>query len=187
MHRGFSHPTAEKLYDLLKVAKPDEVDSETKKVLDEISKYCEICQRNARPPLRFKVTIPTKDNLKFCEEVSMDLMFLDGKAVLHVIDTATRFSAATFLDSHGQNYGQSTEGIWLAFLEIWCIPYLGYPNRMRTDQGETFMSNTWRQLCEQNGITPRLPEVQAHSSLVIGEKYHDPLRRILKKQRWNTK
>lgn len=33
-------------------------------------------------------------------------MFLDGKAVLHIVDTAIRFSADTFLDVHGETYGQ---------------------------------------------------------------------------------
>jgi hypothetical protein len=41
----------------------------------------------------------------------MDLMFINGKAVLHVIDSTNRFNAATFLDSHSESYGQSSDGI----------------------------------------------------------------------------
>lgn len=37
----------------------------------------------------------------------MNIMFLDEKSVLHLIDTVTCFSAATFLDPRGQSYGQS--------------------------------------------------------------------------------
>lgn len=33
---------------------------------------------------------------------------------LSITDTATKFSAATIIDSHGINYEQSTEGISLA-------------------------------------------------------------------------
>jgi hypothetical protein len=29
-------------------------------------------------------------------------MFINGKAMLHFIDSATRFNAATFLDSHSE-------------------------------------------------------------------------------------
>jgi hypothetical protein len=53
--------------------------------------------------VRFKVSIP-EDDLVFGDEVSIDLMFLDGNAVLHVVDTATRFSAAAFLDAHDETY-----------------------------------------------------------------------------------
>ena len=74
------------------------------------------------------------EDAKFGDELSMDLMFLNGKAVLHIIDTATRFSAATFLDAHGSSYGQSVDGIWLAFSETWYTLYTGYPNRLRVDK-----------------------------------------------------
>ena len=111
----------------------------------------------------------------------MDLMFLDGKAVLHVIDTATHFSAAKFLDSHGKTYGQTAEGIWLAFLDIWCTTYLGYPNRMRTDLGSAFNSEKWRRYTNTCGMQLLLSGAQSHNSLGIGERYHEPLRRIFRK------
>lgn len=68
-------------------------------------------------------------------------MFLEGKSVLHIVDTATRFSSATFLDAHGKSYGQSVEGAWLAFVMIWFVIYTGYPNRLRNDQGSAFISD----------------------------------------------
>lgn len=51
----------------------------------------------------------------------MNIMFLVGKAVLRVIDKATRFSSATFLDSHGAEFGQSFDGTWLACVMNWCL------------------------------------------------------------------
>ena len=38
----------------------------------------------------------------------MDLMYLDEKALLHIVDTANRFSAAIFLD---EDFDQTVEGI----------------------------------------------------------------------------
>ena len=55
----------------------------------------------------------------------MDLMFLDGKALHRIVDTALRFSAAAFLD---EDFDQSVEGTWLAFIQIWCTLYTGYLN-----------------------------------------------------------
>lgn len=50
-----------------------------------------------------------EQNIIFRDELSMDLMFFDGKAVLHIVDT--RFRAATFLDSNGEINGQLVEGV----------------------------------------------------------------------------
>lgn len=50
----------------------------------------------------------------------MDLMFLKSKAVLPIVDIATRFSAATFADPFGECYGQNFDGLWLAVVMAWC-------------------------------------------------------------------
>ena len=57
----------------------------------------------------------------------------------------------------------------------------GYPNRLRTDQGSVFKSHCCSQPANLNGVQIRLYGIKAHSSLVIGEKLHDPLRRIFKR------
>lgn len=54
-------------------------------------------------------------------------MFLDGNALFHIADTATPFSATTFLDSNGGTYGKSAEGIWKAYVQTWCIIYKDIP------------------------------------------------------------
>lgn len=89
-------------------------------------------------------------------------MFLDGKAVLYIMDTATRFSSATFLDTHDAAYGQSVEGTWLAFVEAWCTMYTGLPNRICVDQGSAFKSDRCREITSQSGIQPRISGVKAH-------------------------
>ena len=183
LHRGFSHPTTDKLLDLLKRARPWETDAGTKEVLEQISKACDACQRLGPTPLRFKTSLPNEEDLIFGDKVSIDLMWVDGKAVLHVVDTATRFSAATFLDANVMDYGHSVEGIWLAFFEIWCTMYTAYPNHLRADQGSVFTSNRWKNVTDLAGIQLRLSGVKAHSSFRIGERLHHPLRRIFEKIR----
>ena len=136
LHRNFSHPNTDKLLNLLKLAKPDQDHEQTKKILEEIAANCEACQRFTVPPMRFKTSLQTEEELVFGDEISIDLMYIDNCAILHVVDTATRFSAATFLDKHGENYGQSVDGIWLALNACWVTLYTGYPNRLRTDQGQ---------------------------------------------------
>lgn len=93
----------------------------------------------------------------------MDLMFRDGNAVLHIVDTAAHFSAACLLEHVGENFGQCVEGIWMAFLTIWCTMYTGYPNRMRTNKGSVFTSEGWKQLTDLSGTQLRLSGVSQFS------------------------
>jgi hypothetical protein len=119
LHRSFFHPSSEKLLSLLKRARPDQVQAETRKLLNEIVDACTACQTFAPKPLSFRVSIPEED-LVLNDELSMDLMWFDGAAALHVIDTATRFSSATFLET------QSVDVVWHAFIMCWVTRYVGY-------------------------------------------------------------
>jgi hypothetical protein len=74
MHNGFHHPSAGKLYIILQRAKPTEVPPHLLSVLEDISKYCETCQRTARKPLRFQATIP-RDLVLIYERKNKTLFF----------------------------------------------------------------------------------------------------------------
>lgn len=50
----------------------------------------------------------------------MGIIFLDGKEVLYTTDTAMRFSSASFWTLFVEIYGQSVEGIWLAYAQTRC-------------------------------------------------------------------
>jgi hypothetical protein len=111
LHRNFSHPSTQNLFALLKRAKADNLDANTQAVLSDIEIACSTCQLYSSKPLRLKTTLPSGEELSFGSELSMDLMFINGKAVLHVIFSATRFNAATFLDTLSDSYGQSSDGL----------------------------------------------------------------------------
>jgi hypothetical protein len=181
LHRNFSHPSTQNLFELHKRAKVDNVDANTRAVLSDIENACSTCQRYSSKPLRPKTTLPSGEELHFGSELLMDPMFINGKAVLHFIDSATRLNAATFLDSHSESYGQSSDGIRDSFIDIWCSIYTGYPERLRIDSESTFTSVKWKTLTEPRGITLRISGVEAHNSLGIGERYHGPLRRLYQK------
>lgn len=141
---------------------------------------CDTCQRIGPTQVRFKATLSTEENPVLGEVFSAYLMFLDEDAVLHVVDTATRFSEATFLDKSTE-YTQSVESVWLAFLETWCTQCSGIPDRLRTDAGSVFTSSRWKQLTKEDGIKLRISGVEAHNSVGIGERLHASLRRIYRK------
>lgn len=49
------------------------------------------CQRLGPTLLRFTASLKTEDSVKFGDELSMDFMFLDGKAAFNIVNTETRF------------------------------------------------------------------------------------------------
>jgi len=111
----------------------------------------------------------------FNQEVRLDIMFLDGAAVLHTIDVGTNFSATRFIER------QDTATIWNTFLRAWSTMYIGYPESMLTDQGFVFMSEEWGNSCESASINLRHTGTESHNSLGAGETYHSMLRRIYNK------
>lgn len=82
----------------------------------------------------------------FNKVVSLDLMKLDEKTVIHAVDRDTKFMAACFLT------GESTADLWEAFLTIWVGPYIGHPDTLALDQGPQFISNEWINLARASGI-----------------------------------
>ena len=57
MHQGFYHPSAEKLFNLIRRADPRDTTAETRKILNNISRRCSNCQLHVPRPLRFTTTI----------------------------------------------------------------------------------------------------------------------------------
>lgn len=55
-------------------------------------------------------------NLERGNYPSIDTMFPEGDAVLHIENKATQFSAATLLAKNGATYGQAVRKTWLAFV-----------------------------------------------------------------------
>jgi hypothetical protein len=167
LHHGFHHPANDKLLNLIRRARPEEIDNDTSSILREIVTACKTCQRYGPKPARFKVSMPNMDYMVFGDDLSIDLMFIESIAILHIIDTATRFSGAIYLNNE---YGQSVEGVWTAFMKAWCSFYTGYPTRLRTDAGSIFVSPRWKELTDLAGISMRVSGTEAHTSLGRGER-----------------
>lgn len=68
LHRQFSHPSSEKLFNLLSRARPSDATPETRRVLEEISKSCDTCQKLQSAPRRFRVATGT-EHIQFNEKV----------------------------------------------------------------------------------------------------------------------
>lgn len=113
-------------------------------LLKDISKSCATCQKYSLPPERFKVSLPL-DGITFNKDVALYLMWLDGKALLHVVDNPTNFSGAQLLRGH------TVEDVWYVFLMCWATIYTGFPEKMKVEKGSCFTSIRWERMCHEVG------------------------------------
>ena len=91
LHLQFAHPSATKLYNLLQKAGTEAVGPDTLQRLQEIVATCERCQRIRKAPLRFRVS-KGHEHVRFKAKAYLNIMYLDGLPMLHIVDEATRFS-----------------------------------------------------------------------------------------------
>lgn len=131
LHLHFFHPSVQKLLALLKRGTPDRVKPDTPKIIQDIVDKCQGCKRFGIRPYRFRVSIPNEDVI-FNHEVAIDLFWIDGNPVLHIVDTHTGYQ------NIGLPKSLSAQNFWDVFLEAWVTVYVGLPNRIRADQGSVF-------------------------------------------------
>lgn len=176
LHRHFNHPHPDRLSALLRRANDGKIEASTSAELERLTAACDVCQRLAKAPGRFRVAMPNED-VVFNRVVLMDLMYLDGRSVLHAIDKDTLFSAAAF------TCGEKLEELWQLYLHTWVHPYVGHPQVLHVDQAPQFKSPAWRALNTSASTELVLSGVESHNALGVGERYHAFLRAIYRKVR----
>ncbi|KAL3713545.1 hypothetical protein TMatcc_002248 [Talaromyces marneffei ATCC 18224] len=164
LHRRFGHPSVEKLRKLLVRAGHD-VDTEA---LKHIGKFCHHCQIYGQSPGRFRFTV--RDDVSFNHSIIVDIMYINGKPVLHVVDEATRFNAARWLENI------SAKATWTALRIMWIDMYLGPPDFIVTDAGKNFTSKEFSRDASSMDIIVTTVPVEAHWSIGAVERYHAVLR-----------
>ena len=169
LHRNFGHPTVSALKKVLKRANPETCDKKTKTAIAEIVQSCKTCQKYASRPRRFKLTIGAND-LIFNHVLAVDIMYINGKPILHVVDEATHYMSALFLRK------VSSEETWKAIQRCWIRVYLGPPDNIRVDQGSNFVSQHFRNCTNSEGIQLLEAPVESPSTMTHVERYHAPLR-----------
>jgi Reverse transcriptase (RNA-dependent DNA polymerase) len=176
LHSSFYHPSADKLFNLIRRANPSKATTSLHDTINGVCRSCTACQEFYVKPTRFKVFIPEM-GIVFNRQVALDLMFVktDGhraRPLLHVVDVETNFSAATFLRS------ESAQNIWDAFMKCWASVYIGFPDLFRTDAGSVFILDHFQRLASSHGVEIQYIGVESHNSIAAGESLHSTLRRV---------
>lgn len=157
----------------MKRARPEETTPNTLEVLQEQTERCDPCQRIHNAPTRFRVSFGA-ENVRFNERFLIDVMYLDGKPVLHIVDEGTHLSAARFVKE------VSTATLWATILECWATIYTGLPRRILVDRGSPF-GNLFASIGALSNVDVQRTGIESHNCLGLGERYHQPLRNTYRK------
>ena len=168
LHRHFFHPSTKKLYDLLKRSELGKTTENLRSIIDSVSKACVKCKKFSARPFHFRASF-WDESVVYNHELVLDLMWLNGSPVLHVVDTHTSFQNAAFV------VDKSPEEFWRSFKKCWTTVYLGLPNVLRVDQEASFHNAKFMALCNIHGVTLQSSEVESHNSIDKGERFHASL------------
>ena len=150
-----AHPPASKLIKLTEEGgfKDDEA---LKNEIKNMSETCEIC--HVYCALNSISAVGLSIATEFNEIIEMDLKEFKGKLILHVIDHAARFSAATFVTS------KHREEMISALFKIW-ISVFGPPSKFFSDTGGEVSNNHFNERCELLNIIVKKRQQNHHSQM----------------------
>lgn len=175
-HRLCNHPHPNRLTALLRRAGDANALPGTRAQLERLFASCDVCQRLSRAPGRFRVAFPP-DEIVFNWLMLIDLMFLDSRSMIHIVDRHTLLSAAAVA------HGEKLEEQWQLYPETWVQPYVGHPQVVHVDQAPQLASPIWRALTRSAGTDLAQSGVESHNTLAAGERHHAFLRTIYRKVR----
>lgn len=95
LHRRFGHPSVDRLHKVLERSGHD-ID---KRAIKQLTKFCSHYQIHRKSPGRFKFILREDQDSDFNHTIFVDVMYINGSPILHVIDEATRFQAARWLQN----------------------------------------------------------------------------------------
>lgn len=128
LHRRFGHPSVERLAKVLNRAGHDEPSNY--EAIQKISRFYTTCQKHGQDPRRFKFAL--HKDIEFNHTVYVDVMYIDSSLVLHVVDEATKFQAARWLENMTSQHTCDILRL------CWIDTYLGPPDLIVHDAGTNF-------------------------------------------------
>ena len=179
IHHQFAHAPVDKLIRLLNNAGPPWCeDKELKDHLKSTVRECKTCKLYKKPLPTPVAAMPLA--FWFQQTVAMDLKFYQGKIILHLIDHATRLSAAVQIPS------KHPKAIIKTILSNWISVY-GAAENFLTDNGGEFENQDFIQLCEAFNISVKTTGAEAPWSNGLVERHNLALSEMLNKVLEDTK
>ena len=169
LHRNLGHPSAEALSELLAARGASETIAQAAK-----GYVCLACAKYKKPQQAAPAAMPTTD--KFNDAVQADVLWVrrgsTKYAIMSMVDTATRYTAAALLRSEAsEEYIKAVERMWIA--------HFGAPNKLVTDSGRPWLGHTMDAWTSAHNIDHIVAPGEAHERLALVERRHALIRRAV--------
>ena len=138
-------------------------------MLAKITKFCHQCQIHSKAPDRFRFNI--KDDMNFNAELIINIMYINKKPVLYVVNSVTVFQAAKFL------HNIIATIVWEALQLCWLNIYTNPSDIIVHNAGTNFTAKKFHQSASALSITVKKVSVKSHNSISTVERYYASLRR----------
>ena len=139
----------------------------TTKKSKKLTRFCEQCQKFGKSPGRFKFKL--RDEVNFNYTILIDIMYIDGNPILHIVDEGTRYQAAQWLRN------MTSEHIWDTLCYPWINTYQGPPDYIISDAGKNLVGKHFVQSAAAMALRTKAVPVEAHWSIGMVERYHHVL------------
>ena len=137
LHCQFGHASPEKLKNLIKVSHVN--DQELLDIIYLVDQKCQVYLKYEKPRLIPVVSFSLSQD--FNDVVAADLKSINGILILHMIDDATRFSAASVVKS------KKKEEVVNAFIKPWIAIFVA-PGTILSGNGAEFSNDLFHMLGE---------------------------------------
>jgi hypothetical protein len=151
LYHHFGHPSVDRLMYMLN--RSGYLDIE-RSVLEKLTKYYTYCQKYSKSPGRFRFKL--QDDIDFNHSIIIDIIYIDNKLILYIIDEGICFQAARWLTNMIAKY------IWDILYQYWINSYLGPPEYIITNTGTNFTSKEFKQYTSTMGITIKSVPIEVY-------------------------
>lgn len=189
LHPGSGNRNVDRLCNLLQKSDLSGVTPETHQILHNIEIPCVPYQTYAKKLRRFKFT--QRNDVDFDNSVYVDIFYISGKRIPHVVHEAIRHRAARWLlaDTNDGNptprHDTTSKSLWRALRFRWINVYLDPPDINVHNAGNYFLSHAFQASSDMLRISTKSVPVEPAHSMSFLDLYHDWLRRaffIIKKE-----
>lgn len=143
-----------------------------KSTLDQLTKYCSLCQRHDKSLGCFKFTM--QDAVNFSSSIFVDMIYIDNSLILYMVDKVTRYQAAQQLQNVTAKY--TWDILRLYQIDI----YLDSSDYIYHDAGKIFVSKEFCQHATSLTSTAKSVPMKAYQSIGLVEQYYAILRQAYK-------
>lgn len=170
LHKQFAHPSADRLKTLIRNAGMENAGIE--RIVNSVSEACDICKRFRKAPPRPAVGFPMAT--EFNETVAMDIKYILGQPVLHMIDHVSRYSSGCRVSN------KKPQTIVNTILTHW-IRIFGSPVQFLTDNGGEFVNQELIELCEKFNIILKTTAAESPWSNGLCERHNAVIGNMVEK------